>query len=179
MKLLRVNYQNFLEKVAKRKQKRPTIHLILFPPRLCNKTWFSFCDPTVHGEMNKWKMKVEYRSITYFPQSSNPYSLRQDHKNRTTPQIHKSKRSCSRQKMWAESFNFAGHFDTITGQNPWKCKRNKEEKNGKKQQVPRISIASGRAPSAGRNNPPTIPGPKISNKSSLPVDKYLAAKNIK
>lgn len=45
--------------------------------------------------------------------------------------------------------------------------------------VPRISMASGRAPSTGRKRPPMIPGPRISNKSSLPLDKYVAARNIR
>lgn len=39
-------------------------------------------------------------------------------------------------------------------------------------------MASGRAPRIGRKRPPTIPGPRISNKSSLPVDRKVAALNI-
>ena len=45
--------------------------------------------------------------------------------------------------------------------------------------VPRMSMASGKAPRMGRNKPPTMPGPKISSKSSLPLDRYVAALNIK
>lgn len=35
-------------------------------------------------------------------------------------------------------------------------------------------MASGRAPRIGRKRPPIIPGPRISNKSSLPLDNDLA-----
>jgi len=42
-----------------------------------------------------------------------------------------------------------------------------------------MSMASGRAPRIGRNNPPTMPGPKISSKSSLPFDKNVAAVYIR
>ena len=45
--------------------------------------------------------------------------------------------------------------------------------------VLRISMASGRAPSTGRKRSPMIPGPRISNKSSLPLDKYVTARNIR
>lgn len=31
----------------------------------------------------------------------------------------------------------------------------------------------------GRKSPPTIPGPSISSSNSLPVDKYVAAMNIR
>lgn len=40
-------------------------------------------------------------------------------------------------------------------------------------------MASGRAPRIGRKRPPTMPGPKISSKSSLPFDKNVAAWNIR
>lgn len=42
-----------------------------------------------------------------------------------------------------------------------------------------MRMASGRAPRIGRNNPPTIPGPRIANRISLPLDKKVAAVNIR
>lgn len=48
-----------------------------------------------------------------------------------------------------------------------------------KQLLPRMSMASGRAPRIGRKSPPMSPGPRISSNSSLPQDKYVAARNIR
>lgn len=42
-----------------------------------------------------------------------------------------------------------------------------------------MRMASGRAPSAGRKRPPMMPGPRISRSNSLPLDMYVAARNIR
>lgn len=41
-----------------------------------------------------------------------------------------------------------------------------------------MRMASGTEPRMGRKRPPTIPGPRITHKRSLPLDKNVAALNI-
>jgi len=40
-------------------------------------------------------------------------------------------------------------------------------------------MASGSAPRMGRKRPPTMPGPKISSRSSLPPERNVAALNMR
>ncbi|CAL2253908.1 unnamed protein product [Prunus armeniaca] len=42
-----------------------------------------------------------------------------------------------------------------------------------------MRMASGSEPRMGRNKPPTMPGPRISSNSSLPLERYVAEKYIK
>lgn len=42
-----------------------------------------------------------------------------------------------------------------------------------------IRIASGSTPSMERNKPPMNPGPRISRRSSLSADRYVAALNMR